>query len=288
MRGRLQEPSFWTALQPDLSLSTHVQTAPRAAPLASGAAALASLTRHGYADLGVVLPLDVVARLSDAIRVLQREGLPPVFALVYDEPWQALASIRGALPAPLDDVEMLADGWVWAVAPAARGWPAHRDHNELVRPEGGAPERFTAWIALTDLRDDSSTVAVVGRERDPAYPQTLQELPTSVPPTYEARGPAGSAFLWDANALHWGTAHAGSTPRLSISTTFCTARLCPPAAIAITRERQFGLAHRLDAIAYSLLRYRRYEPLDPDLERWARDWCAFGRIARGLERPETS
>jgi hypothetical protein len=213
--------------------------------------------------------------MAAAIEALAARGVSPTFAYVFDAFWEPIVTLRPFAEAILGPCEVLADGWAWRIPPGSsqRGWDVHRDSSIRQRSPNGGPALLNVWLALTDVDETQSAVHVVPLDRDPAY--AAGHLDDHTVPDGAAvplHGPAGTAFLWDANALHWGgpSTDRARGPRISCSYTIATTG---PRAIvqsgAIDLDA-FGLEARLDVIARMMLHYRAYETMPPAIEAWAR------------------
>jgi hypothetical protein len=207
------------------------------------------------------------AAMRDAVDALHRAGLPAIFAYVYDAFWEPLTALHALAKNELGDYDVLADAWVFRVEPVKRGWRAHRGWAEY---EGGRA-MLNAWIALTDTTTATSCIHIVPLDRDPNYPSSLDRLDVPAGEVVALEARAGTALVWDANALHWGgEMDAGArAPRMSLTFTL---RKRAPALAAMTAldMSTLDLRARLDLIAGEIVKYAHMESVDESIADWAK------------------
>lgn len=230
----------------------------------------ASLATVGHTTIEGLIPRDRCAAMTELLRRLATQGVPPVFAYAYDAFWAPAAPLSEALARTLGTPELLDDVWAWFIPPTegARGWTPHRGHDVLERRDDGRPLMLNVWIALTDTDADHACMHLVPKPDDPDYPDALPRT-SAVSQGIAMPLAAGSALVWDANVLHWGgeMREGARHPRASFSYTLRAAdapALLPPTNIAPT------LDGRLATIARQILRY---EPQAHDVGGVARRWA---------------
>jgi hypothetical protein len=279
----LEDPRFWRALVPELSVSSSWTPTP---VKPSTRDELVGLIDEGYFCRDDAFERGAVDAAAHAIDRLRAAGLPPVFAMVFDELWSlvlgAAESMSPALgPAPA----IVPDFWVWHVDKGSgSGWSPHRDLQfpvTMVRSDG-RPTVLTLWIALTDADPDNSCIYVVPQDRDPWLPDQLDrhDLPLSALPDIRALpARAGSLLGWNQYVLHWGgrSTRWAREPRVAMACYVASSD--QPAIDALQRTGPLDLSLRLAAIGRAILRYHGSSigtglSFPPALLARCRAWCA--------------
>jgi hypothetical protein len=255
--ARLEAPETWPPLG-CAPLAEHVW-APTEASLDRARAGLRS---EGFFSLEGLLDGGEAGAMAGVIRRLHAQGIPPLFAYVFDAFWQVPARFAQALERVLGEpFDLLPDVWAWHVEPGASGWPAHRGVYEHLRSERGAPGFLNVWIALTLADRDHAGMWVVPLPRDRAYPSAMQDHGAAEREGVPLAAPPGTLLAWDANVLHWGGASLASAkePRVSFSYTLRAAWLrdrrasepvLPLAGPRTLRERLDLLAEMIDTYGH--------------------------------------
>lgn len=262
------------ALVPELSISAHIKRPVRwSAEDASQAGALAV---NGYATLlnGAPQPTALV----HGIGRLVDDGLPAVFAYLFDDAWSLGESLRARLSEMLGRPYALAeDGWSWQVEPGQDGWSAHRDDSRLL--DRTAPERVNVWVALTDAPVDRSCIHVVPLNDDEHYPNALSRSEAPAAQTRQLPVAAGTALAWNANLLHWGgrCAPEATGPRVAISYTLVRINAADQMQIPLLDLDKLSPERRLDTIAWFITKYDHKTLLDvsTDVHAWAKATCTL-------------
>ena len=145
--------------------------------------------------------------MARAVRIVEENGWPPAFALMFDEPWRAVQRAWGVAAAVLGpDCEIEPSIFIWSlrrnvdprdgeVAPGGAreadggvdgagekkrcsrigqnfGLP-HRDYSyEEAHFSDGRPRILNVWVPFTDADVDNGCLWVVPREFDPIYEKT--------------------------------------------------------------------------------------------------------------------
>ncbi|MBL8607788.1 MAG: phytanoyl-CoA dioxygenase family protein [Myxococcales bacterium] len=275
---RVQDPSFFRALAPTLTIGerTSFGAAGRTAGARPGA-----LEPGGHVAWPAVVAAPRAAAMRAAIEALVAEGLPAVFAYVYDAFWEPLDALAGVAGPVLGPHEALADVWAWLVPREAgrRGWPAHRGLSTLERGEGGRPLTLNVWVALADVGPDEACMWIVPLDQDPDYPDHLDGRRgegRAIP--LPAR--AGDALAWNANALHWGgpMTERARGPRVSFSYTL---RALGAPRVVDPLPEPLGFEARLDVVAAMIGTYAASEAAPPAVREWAEVTRALGAALRG-------
>jgi hypothetical protein len=215
-------PAFWLSLNPHLTITGHPLAgtpSPYDFDPAESEAAVEQIKREGYFQTRPVLPVRDTEQIKQAILNIVEQGLPPLFALVYDEFWQVFARLSKVLSPVLgEDYKILADFWIFYVDPseADAGWSPHRDHEfnrESLRPDG-RPTIVTAWIPFTDATPLNSCLYVLPLHLDPYYVRRLRgkklkksvAVDTKILANIRALpAQAGSVIGFNQYLLHWGS-----------------------------------------------------------------------------------
>ena len=210
---RLVDPDYWRALCPALAISerpfTHVDPVWKAS---SGDAAIREqLVNEGYFQTTPTFSPQLMRSISDAIGKLVSEGLPPVFAFVYDEMWLRFAALSNLLESVLGPgfYAMPADIWAWHVEPDDRdgGWSPHRDlaETETLRADG-SPLSLTVWIAFTNATTLNGCIYVLPTNRDANLATGFLQNELGYSELANVRAlpvDAGSVLGWNSRLLHW-------------------------------------------------------------------------------------
>lgn len=268
--SQIEDRDFFRRLCPRVSASDSVSCSAR--PDYEFRQQRAQLLAEGYSTLPDFLVPSATHPLAMCVENLVSAGLPPIFALVYDEFWSVFQDVAVAVGRGLGrDYRVLADSWAWHVPPdkGNRGWPMHRDYRgRVVRDEEGLPTRLNAWVALTRAPVDHACMSLVPFPLDPHYPGDLQRL-DGIGSGRPVPAEAGTVLLWDANMLHWGgeaNPHA-PLPRISIAITL---ELHGLGGQVVDFGKPFTFHDRLEVIARQVTEYQRREPhLPPELLQWA-------------------
>lgn len=275
---------YWRSLAPGLSIGGACAPAPAAGSLADE---LPRLLADGYFATPPVFSAGATHPLATAIRGLVLSGLPPLFAMAYDEAWSLLLGAAAAL-APLlgGPTRLVPDFWVWHVGRGeSAGWRPHRDlqysHEALARD--GRPTLVTVWIPLTDAAPDNSCIYVLPTSRDPQLPHhpERQEVPTaSLADVRALPARAGSLLGWNQRLLHWGSRSSpwATAPRVALGA-YVQRADAPPVDPLEIRPGPVPFAVRLAAIGRAALRYHDApigDPLrfPPELLAVCRRWWA--------------
>ncbi|KAJ1454560.1 hypothetical protein M885DRAFT_588030 [Pelagophyceae sp. CCMP2097] len=200
-----------------------------------------------FEDLPMGWGVDV-AKIAAAIVKLGEAGWPPVYILVFDEPWVLRARMGHALARCGDlvpnfdwaafHVRRGAEDGAAAAGVAGAGWAPHRDRDDVSLAAAGAAAGFdadgaarhvTCWVALTDAGPESSCLYCVRRRDDPGYRDgdrgrsPLEAIFATSPASFRAvrcLGPteAGGAVCFSHRLLHWGSSpDSGAPARIAIS-----------------------------------------------------------------------
>lgn len=296
---------YWRTLNPDLTISTHpLADTPRLPVLtrADVARLAADTRREGYFQAPPLIAPAHAARLARVVGNLVRQGMPPVFCLVYDEFWNMFAGLDPLLRALLGDGYgiMPTDIWAWHVAPSegASGWGPHRDlpRPEAVRPDG-SPRLLNVWLPLTDVGPDNACMYVLPAHLDPNFPEHVDGGEFGLSDWQNIRAlpaDAGSALGWNTQVLHWGgrCSARATAPRISVGIYFHGAdcdlhRLDPAVARRGFDSLPFGSGFalpfeaRLQAIAGAIYMYNKRIPGD-----FPATWEAIFAFARRHRRGE--
>jgi len=239
---------------------------------------LDEFVRDGYGRVRLH-PIDAALAARTCIEDVVAAGLPAVFAYVYDQTWTLLRPLLAHVTDRIGPCAPLDDGWAWHMPPGdGVGWPGHRG-SYLPGSEGGAQQVVNTWLALTDVTERHSTIALVPTSADPHFPDSLDCHPDEDLGRL-VTAQTGEAIYWDARVFHWGSRGFADVngPRISTSFTIAsddfrpTARRIPP--------QLPGLDFRLQLIAGWVGTYAHLDnQISPPIVEWARLWQTAGRVA---------
>ncbi|HTI87914.1 MAG TPA: phytanoyl-CoA dioxygenase family protein [Alphaproteobacteria bacterium] len=276
---RFRDRAFWKELAPWLALEDRASFSglqPWKAQFADEAALQALLDREGYIHMAGLQDGDRVAKLSSGIAALVSAGIPPVFAMVFDDFWLPAYSLRDILRAAFGaEYVMLPDFWIWHVDPAKseRGWKPHREKGHKALFPDGRPKSLSVWLALTQATPLNGCMYIVPADRDPTYgTERDSENQFELPEVRALPAEAGDVFIWNQALMHWG-AHASpraSLPRMSMAFEFMHGDVEPYNTPAIPPMTILRFEDRLKLVGMQILQYRHMYRLSPDLEAAAR------------------
>jgi hypothetical protein len=228
---KLHSPIFWQRLAPQLSINEHFQTTcPIAIPDYILQSVSSSMEKDGYFHLPPLLDRSKTNSILDGILSLIKEGIPPVFIYIYDQPWALFDQLHPIIQLFLGNkFSLLPNFWAWYIQPVkgSSGWPTHTDCSAKTRFEsidgGTTLISMSIWIPLTDATMENGCMAVLPRSREILYDPTITD-PSQIKPEDAVNLPvnSGSVLGWSQDLYHW-SRHATSnkiTPRVSLSLEF--------------------------------------------------------------------
>lgn len=262
--ARLGDRSFWRDLCPHLTIES-ADDVGQALPTQSLDRIDSRMKRDGYfgdrdAELERLAPA-----IGAAVEASLDLNLAPVFAWVYDQPWQCYQRLRGIIGHILGtDYLLLPDFWAWHVDPqkSESGWPPHRDKNFGSLARDGSPISLTAWIPLVDANPLNGCIYIVPAHQDPFYnTQHAAEQKDGLMYLPRARAlPAkpGEYLIWNQAVLHWGGASSefADAPRMSIALEFQKGRVPPFNQPLLEKFPAPNFPTRLRLIGKQILQYR--------------------------------
>ena len=224
------------------------------------------LREDGYFQTDPILSEATCLELRRCVEAVLAAGYPPIFALVYDGFYRALADFDPVLCGVLGhSYRLIPNFWVYHIDTndEARGFEPHRDAEyPSTLDDSGLPTIVTAWIAVTDATPLNGCMYVLPRGRDPNYPRAVTNLaePAVVDALENARAiptRAGSLSCWDQYIVHWGcrSSHWATAPRISYAVYFEREDGPSRDPTAFAPPRTLDLADRLGIISKGLLRY---------------------------------
>ncbi len=219
------------------------------------------LVREGYIQIvqpGLNSPIPEMAKLFDK---LMENGLPPVFAFVFDEFWTLNSQLRSIMGKTLHEgYAMLPDFWGWRVMPGESGWTPHRDKGAESLFSDKTPKSLTVWIPLTQAHPLNGCMYIQPADRDPQYGvQGAQGFRGAIPNIRALPADPGDVFVWTQHVFHWGS-HAADDhdlpPRMSIA--FEYQRMDVPAwnTPLLDPVKMPSFEQRLALIAKQTMQYR--------------------------------
>lgn len=221
--------NFWRHLNPELTITEYSQSdwGPFRLSDQQKKDIRESLIEEGHFQISSFFEPEELKRLADAVKVLNRERWPAVFAFVYDEFWHIQNRYRNILTEMLgNEHKMMPNFWVFYINHdnESKGWEPHRERPKIMnlRPEG-TPLSIVFWAPLTDASPLNGCMYILPANRDPYYntnPQTakaenlqdIRALPAEV----------GSVLGWNETVFQWGarSSQKAAEPTIAISTAF--------------------------------------------------------------------
>ncbi len=282
----VRDRAFWTALVPQL----HITSTPRALRWAAPSntdAARASIRERGFASLEKIVPEDVCRALREGLRCLHDANIPTPFLFAFDEAWELAIGLKDTFDALAGgEARVMRDIWAWHIAApknadekAARGWKPHRGVSWDVRDARGEPTLLNIWIALSDVGEDSACMHVVPIDRDPHFPGELESDDVDAS-AVALPVPSGSVLAWNANVLHWGGEMRSREPRASASFSIRTIDIAQSERID---PLTLTLDDRIDIVSDMIATYAVADGVPNEWREWA--GLDYGlRAARSVRR----
>ena len=237
--SRLEQRGYWSDMCPDFPIGpgTPGRAVDDAEPVDPGL--LERVRTEGYCIVPEALDNERTGRVLKLIDRLARQGWPPAFAFLYDEPWAVFRSapVRRIVTALLGEgYVQLPDFFAWRI-PArdrAHGYRPHREAEQKGMTEAdGTPNALTVWIPLTDATTDNGCMHVLPRnvelfrflDADLKAMYGTQPTSAALAMLHRARAlpaPAGSVLCWNHEIIHWGgfSSAAASNDRVSFAFEF--------------------------------------------------------------------
>lgn len=267
--GQAMSPSYWTGINPQLSIGSTGFDQPEE-PGFSPAELAAKLERESYVQIDQAIPAALVSRMRDGIERLRKEGWPLVFGFVYDEFWltarlQCSVTLLSAVLGP--GYKQIPHIWTHCVSsPGRAGWPPHTDGCR-------SSNRVSVWTALTDATLENGCMYVV--LKDPSIVRITENFPglktiskknmrTLLKNTRALPVSAGTLLCWDHSVIHWGSVSKTSVePRIATSLEFIAEAEKPrrDEEPLLDARKLPTFSQRLNAIGKGLLAYQEFEPL---------------------------
>ena len=269
----LCQPSFWTGLAPQLTISSEPDFA---VPHCFTPGELWDVSQHfqdqGYLYLPTVIEPAEIASVSQALVALEAAGLPPVFIYVFDQPWEIFHRLSNLIGYFLgDQFALLPNFWAWHVAPVPGqgGWPPHQDCQAETRFTDADGEEtlmsLSLWVPLVDVSEQNCCMYVLPRSVQEKYAPPISE-PEQINLTDGVALPAnaGSVMGWPQDLYHWSgkMPEGASVPRMSLSLEFQNPAFSPLAEPLLDVASPPPFEERLALIAAQFEKYRHMESCD--------------------------
>jgi hypothetical protein len=271
--SEIGNPAFWLARAPGFHIGDEAAfRAGRAIHPNNEEAAdyNGRLCQEGYFRLRHDFGLDL-AGLAQTVSALVADGIPPVFAFVYDEFWAPFHALDALYGGILGRYGMLPDFWVWHVDPRQgdSGWKPHRDKGRgALRPDG-SPLSLSTWIPLSDATPLNSCMYVVPADCDTTYGTEREaEWTFELGAIRALPATPGDVLVWNQALLHWGSRGSWreDKPRISISLEMQTAEVPPFNRPFTPSGKLLPFELRLSLIGKQILQYRHMYRFDPAIE----------------------
>ena len=267
--GEISSPHFWQSLAPGSTITGE----PFGAASPSGALAsdegsryVMRLCEDGYFQTPPRVDATTLDEMLRCVDAVMRQGLPPIFALVYDVFYRACASFHPALVAVLGErYRLIPNFWVYHIAPSEedRGFEPHRDaeYCDTIRPDG-LPTVITAWIAITEATPLNGCMYILPRGRDPEYAAAVHDLQKgatryAVQDVRAVPALPGTMSCWNQYVFHWGSRSSkwSPWPRVSYAMYFQRGDVPPVDRSALAVPSAISFEKRLGIILRGILRY---------------------------------
>lgn len=219
-------------------------------------------------------------KLADAVRIFNRNNIPPAFLFLFDEAWDAYASLLPLVDDLLPNARVLPDFWVWHVDPAAgeAGWNPHVDKGLKALDAQGNPLSLTIWIPLSRAIPANGCMYILPANRDPEYGLGLNKRtkPIDLPLFRALPGEPGDFFMWNQAVLHWGSATSrfADEPRISMALEFQSGDVPAFNQPLIDPEKTIDFESRLRLVGKQILQYRHMYQVAPEFEALAKELLA--------------
>jgi hypothetical protein len=259
---------FWRKLNPDATITTDPVACSVKAPLDPLHLLRSSeqLREEGYFQTQRLLPMEEIVLMRACIEAVKAEGLPVMFALVYDVFYRAFGWFEPVLGSILGPAyRIIPNFWVYYVETSdhSKGFEPHRDaeYAGTIGPDG-LPSVLTVWVPITDATPLGSCMYVVPASRDPQYAQSLRDPRTgatqfALEDIRAIPAEAGTLNCWNQHIYHWGSrsSRRALVPRISYAL-YCQRGDIPPVdGVAIDFRGGIDFPTRLGLICRSLARY---------------------------------
>lgn len=219
------------------------------------------INNEGYFAYESWFDPELIDRLAECLRQLEKHEILPAFCFVYDEFWELMLRLDPLLSDLLGEYWLLPAVWAWHVKPENQtAFTPHRDQvREAAIDDDDHLDYLTIWIPLTDLNHLSSCICVLPASADPDYDsgtdrvavENLQDIRT-------LQGKRGSVFCWTTGLVHWGTKQSQQgTPRISVGLYVQNpeAECFDPPPMDFTNP--FSLQQRISLVGQQIIDYAR-------------------------------
>jgi ectoine hydroxylase-related dioxygenase (phytanoyl-CoA dioxygenase family) len=207
---------------------------------------------------------------------LNRAGVPPVFAFLYDEFWLPFRMIAPIIASQLGAPHMMQpDFWLWDVDPGRSdvGEAPRRDRGAAALFPDGSPKSLTVWIPLTPATPLTGCVYVVPAGADRGYGRTEGDnrFDFEIQAIRALPAAPGDFIMWNQAVIHWGSRSSTMTrePQVSMAVAFQRADAAPMPGPLVDPAAVLPFDARMRLILAQLLGYRDRTALHPALEKLA-------------------
>lgn len=179
-----------------------------------------TIAQDGYFAYDAWFSSEKIDRMAECFLQLERNGIHPVFAFVFDDFWQLLIDLKPLFSDLLGEYDSLPAVWSWFVRPETQtAFPPHRDQvREVFIEDQDHLDYLTIWIPLTDLNHLTSSICVLPASLDPDYEDCTKNIRVeNLQDVRSLQGQRGSVFCWTTQLAHWGTKQSEhGPPRMSV------------------------------------------------------------------------
>ena len=266
--GQLKNVEYWQTLCPDLTITqgqplTEISSFGKNISIRTDDWLVCKelINQDGYFAYDSWFDPSLVERLADCFAKLDANGIPCVFAFVYDEFWELLLQLDPLFKDLIGDFEILPAVWSWYVRDNNQtAFTPHRDQvRDVLIEDDDHLDYLTIWIPLTDLDHLSSSISVFPASLDPDYEDSTPDIRIeNMQDVRSLQGKRGSVFCWTTQLAHWGTKQSGlGPPRMSVGYYVQRGGVDPLEDLPLDLSLPLTLDQRLSIIGQQIIDYSR-------------------------------
>jgi len=272
--------NFWRQLNPEMTITEYSQPdwGPFKLTPQLKKDLRESLIEEGYFQLNDVFDPADLQKLANAVKAINREQWPCVFAFVYDEFWHFQMRYRDILSEVLGkEFALMPNFWVFYINPdnESKGWDPHRDRQKVNNlRDDGTPLSMVFWTPLTDACPLNGCMYILPAHRDPHYKTDLAK--SGVDSLQDVRAlpvKTGSVLGWNESVFHWGAraSKRASEARIAISTGYQSTECGAFETPLIKPGKLLPFETRIGLIAQQFHRFTVQNTFTPAVAQLARD-----------------
>lgn len=251
---KILTPDFWNGAISNLSASSKIDCFELDLSDDQSDAVRGDIHLDGATIAESVVPSKLSLELREGIDEVRRVFGHEIFALVYDQPWEALGHslpyIRAAMGSGCRAVPM---PFVNYVPPGDAGFAPHRDRKFAPIADDGMPNIMTVWTAVTEASTKRGCLAVLPTRFDPCFPDQLDQIKVSDARNIRALPvQAGDSVIFNQAIVHMGTRNVTDKPRVAFAIEIERAGLPGARRPGIELDSPISLQDRLALIGVSI------------------------------------